>query len=238
METRPSRVAIVTGGGRGIGAATAERLAADGYAVTIAARTESELRETTGRIEAQGGNGRWERCDVAEEAEVGRLFAGVDAAYGRVDVLVNCAGIVRKAPFEAVSVSSWDEVIGVNLRGTFLTCREAFIRMRANGGGVIVNLASLSGVRGPEKFPGLAAYNVSKYGVLGLTEMLAVEGRPFGIRAVAVSPGAVDTRMLQEAAPHLRAGVGPDGVARIIEFLASDAGAPLSGANLELFTNA
>jgi NAD(P)-dependent dehydrogenase (short-subunit alcohol dehydrogenase family) len=232
------RVAVVTGGGRGIGAATARALAAAGHAVLLAARTTSELRATADAIAATGAEAIWQVCDVAREEQVAALFATADARWGRVDTLVNCAGVVRVAPFPELAPATWDAVLGVNLRGTYLCCREAFRRMAASGGGVIVNFSSLSGVRGPEKFPGLAAYNVSKYGVLGLTEILAVEGRPHGIRVIAVSPGAVNTRMLQEAAPHLRARVDPEGVARIVEFLASDAAEPLSGANLELFTNA
>jgi NAD(P)-dependent dehydrogenase (short-subunit alcohol dehydrogenase family) len=231
-------VAVVTGAGRGIGAATAEALAAEGYAALLAARTEAELRATAERIAQRGGEAAWQVCDVSDERQVADLFCLADSRWGRVDVLVNCAGVVRVAPFPDLTPDLWDAVLGVNLRGTYLCCREAFARMVKQGGGVIVNFSSLSGVRGPEKFPGLAAYNVSKYGVLGLTEILAVEGRPHDIRVIALSPGAVNTRMLAEAAPHLRARVGPAEVARIVEFLASEAAAPLSGANLELFTNA
>ena len=103
--------------------------------------------------------------------------------------------------------------------------------------GVIINFSSLSGVKGVEKFPGLSAYNVSKAGVAGLTEILAVEGKPYNIRVCAVSPGAVETAMLHEAAPHLKAGMTPDDMAEIILFLASDAGRMLSGSNIEIFSN-
>jgi NAD(P)-dependent dehydrogenase (short-subunit alcohol dehydrogenase family) len=231
------KVAVVTGAGRGIGAATAEALAVEGYTVLLAARTEPELQATASRVEQAGGEVAWRSCDVAHEADVSALFVENDERWGRLDALVNCAAIVRVGPFAEMPVEEWDAVLDVNLRGTYLCCREAFHRMERQGGGVIVNFSSLSGVRGLEKFPGLSAYNVSKYGVLGLTEILAVEGRPHGIRAVALSPGAVETRMLKEAAPHLRARVGPEDVARIAAFVVSDAAAPLSGANLELFTN-
>jgi NAD(P)-dependent dehydrogenase (short-subunit alcohol dehydrogenase family) len=105
-------------------------------------------------------------------------------------------------------------------------------------GGTIVNLGSLSGVRGPEKFPGLAAYNVSKAGVIALSDILAVEGRPYGIRVNAVSPGAVDTAMLRQAGHGLRALATPEDVARAIAFLASDDSRPVTGANLEILSNA
>src|SRR5207237_9719221 len=98
-------------------------------------------------------------------------------------------------------------VMNVNLRGTFLCCLEAFRIMAEQRSGVIINLSSLSGVKGVEKFPGLSAYNVSKSGVAGLTEILAVEGKPYNIRVCAVSPGAVETTMLQQAAPPLKAGM-------------------------------
>jgi NAD(P)-dependent dehydrogenase (short-subunit alcohol dehydrogenase family) len=175
--------------------------------------------------------------DVAREEDVAALFQQVMQAYGRVDILVNCAGIVAVRSFVEMDVATWDAVIGVNLRGTFLCCLEAFQIMAAQRQGVIVNLSSLSGVRGVEKFPGLSAYNVSKSGVAGLTEILAVEGKPHNIRVCAVSPGAVDTEMLREAAPHLRAAMTPDDMAEILLFLAADSGRMLSGSNIEIFSN-
>src|SRR5688500_14060097 len=109
--------------------------------------------------------------------------------------------------------------------------------MRATGGGRIVTIGSLSGVYATEKFPGLGAYNVSKYGVVGLTEALAVEGRDHGITAVCVSPGAVDTEMLRAAAPHLNPGLQPADVGRLVVALLDTDLAPISGANLPLFSN-
>jgi NAD(P)-dependent dehydrogenase (short-subunit alcohol dehydrogenase family) len=110
--------------------------------------------------------------------------------------------------------------------------------MAVQRSGVIVNLSSLSGVKGVEKFPGLSAYNVSKAGVASLTEILAVEGKPYNIRVSAVSPGAVDTEMLRQAAPHLKAGMTPDDLAGILLFMAGDSGGMLNGTNLEIFSNA
>jgi NAD(P)-dependent dehydrogenase (short-subunit alcohol dehydrogenase family) len=165
------------------------------------------------------------------------LFQQAMQAYGRVDILVNCAGIVASLPFVEMDVSTWDRVIAVNLRGTFLCCLEAFRIMALQRSGVIVNFSSLSGVKGVEKFPGLSAYNVSKAGVAGLTEILAVEGKPYNIRVCAVSPGAVDTEMLRQAAPHLHAGMTPGDMAEILLFLVDDSGRMLSGTNLEIFSN-
>jgi NAD(P)-dependent dehydrogenase (short-subunit alcohol dehydrogenase family) len=134
----------------------------------------------------------------------------------------------------------WDEVMAVNLRGAYLCARAAFRQMARQqpSGGSIVNLSSLSGVRGPEKFPGLAAYNVSKAGILALSDILAVEGKPHGIRVNAVSPGAVETEMLRQAGHGLKALATPEDVARTIAFLVSDLSQPATGANLEILSNA
>src|ERR1019366_427298 len=122
----------------------------------------------------------------------------------------------------------WHETRGVNLTGTFLCFRAAFAAMAASGEGRIVNIASLSGVYATERFPGLAAYNVSKYGVIGLTEAIAVEGKAHGISAVCLSPGAVDTEILRRANPALRAGLTRDDVARVIVALLDSPLAPVS----------
>jgi NAD(P)-dependent dehydrogenase (short-subunit alcohol dehydrogenase family) len=136
-----------------------------------------------------------------------------------------------------MDAATWDHVLGVNLRGVFLCSREAFRQMIPRAGGVIINLSSLSGVPGVEKFPGLSAYNVSKYGVAGLSEIMAIEGRPHHIRVVAVSPGAVDTEMLRAAAPHLTPGMTPEELARILLFLAGPDARPITGTNLEILSN-
>ena len=188
-------------------------------------------------IKRSGGHVLAVAGDVSQEQDVQALFRQVQGSYGRVDILVNCAGIVITRPFVDMDVSTWDAVLNVNLRGTFLCCREAFRLMAAQQRGVIINLSSLSGVKGVEKFPGLSAYNVSKSGVAGLTEILAVEGKPYNIRVCAVSPGAIDTEMLRQAAPHLKAGMTPDDLAEILLFLADDSGRMFSGSNVELFTN-
>ena len=232
------RVAIITGAGRGVGKATAHRFAREGARVVLFSRTPGPLDEATTDIAHEGGQVLSMAGDVSREEDVRALFQRAMDAYGRVDILVNCAGIVLVRPFVDMDAETWDRVIAVNLRGTFLCCRQAFRVMMAQQSGVIINLSSLSGVRGVEKFPGLSAYNVSKAGVASLTEILAVEGKPFHIRVCAVSPGAVDTEMLRQAAPHLKAGMTPDDLAEILLFLADDSGRMLSGSNIEIFSNA
>ena len=233
-----NQITIITGAGRGIGRATALRFARQGARVVLFSRTPASLAQLASEIEGEGYSVLSIAGDVSNEDDVIGLFQKVMETYGRVDVLVNCAGIVAVKPFVDMDAATWDSVIGVNLRGTFLCCREAFRIMAAQRSGVILNLSSLSGVKGVEKFPGLSAYNVSKAGVASLTEILAVEGKPHNIRVCAVSPGAVDTEMLRQAAPHLRAGMTPDDMAEILLFLAGDSGRMLNGSNLEIFSNA
>jgi NAD(P)-dependent dehydrogenase (short-subunit alcohol dehydrogenase family) len=233
-----NRVAIITGAGRGVGRATAQLFAREGARVVLFSHTPSHLDETAAAIRDARGQVLAVQGDVAQEEDVQKLFQQVRDTYGHLDILVNCAGIVAIRPFVEMDTATWDRVLGVNLRGTFLCCREAFRMMSAQGQGVIVNISSLSGVKGVEKFPGLSAYNVSKSGIAGLTEILAVEGKPHNIRVCAVSPGAVDTEMLRQAAPHLKAGMTAEELADILLFLADDSGRMFSGSNIELFTNA
>jgi NAD(P)-dependent dehydrogenase (short-subunit alcohol dehydrogenase family) len=231
------RLAVVTGASRGIGAATAAAMAAAGAHVVLAARDRRALEGVAGRIRDAGGQATAVPTDVSDEAAVGRLFSQV-ADVGRVGALVCAAGVLTPALFAETTPAVWAETLGVNLTGTYLCCRAAFTAMAPGSAGRIVNIGSLSGVYATEKFPGLAAYNVSKYGVIGLTEAIAVEGREHGISAICLSPGAVDTEMLRRANPALRPGLTPDDVAELIVTLLDGPLAALSGANIPLFSNA
>jgi NAD(P)-dependent dehydrogenase (short-subunit alcohol dehydrogenase family) len=227
-------VAVVTGAGSGIGRATAQHLAAQGARVVAVGRTAATL-DATARAHA----GILPLvADISSEEEVSRITTTA-TADGTLRAWVNCAAVVEPTPFADLDAAGWDHVLDVNLRGTFLCCSAAFHVMAAHAqGGTIVNIASLSGVPNVEKFPGLSAYNVSKAGVVALSEAIALEGRQHGVRCMSLSPGAVDTEMLRRAAPHLRPGVTPADVAEIIAFLLSDAAAPLSGVNIPIFSNA
>ena len=231
------RLAVVTGASRGIGAATAVAMAAAGAHVVLAARDGESLDRVAGRIRGAGGQATPVPTDVSDEAAVERLFACA-ARVGPLGALVCAAGVLTPAPFVETSSEMWHETLGVNLTGAFLCCRAAFAAMVLAGEGRMVNIASLSGVYATEKFPGLAAYNVSKYGVIGLTEAVAVEGKEHGISAICLSPGAVDTEMLRRANPALRPGLTPDDVAELIVALLDSPLAPVSGANIPLFSNA
>jgi NAD(P)-dependent dehydrogenase (short-subunit alcohol dehydrogenase family) len=231
------RVAVVTGASRGIGAATAQAIAAAGAHAVLAARDAPALDAVAARIRAAGGEATTAATDVSRPEEVDRLFAAA-AAAGPLAALVCAAGSLTPAPFAETTQEIWERTLAVNLTGSFLCCRGAFNAMRDAGEGRIVNIASLSGVYATEKFPGLAAYNVSKYGVVGLTEAIAVEGRPHRISAICISPGAVDTEMLRRANPELRPGLTPAEVAQLIVALLDSRVAAASGANIPLFSNA
>src|SRR5499427_9341460 len=208
MHWLAGRLAVVTGASRGIGAATATAVAAAGAHVVLAARDRQGLDGVAGRIKDAGGQATPLPTDVSDESAVERLFAEA-AGMGQLSALVCAAGVLTPALFAETTPAMWRETIEVNLTGAFLCCRAAFTAMAAAGEGRMVNIASLSGVYATEKFPGLAAYNVPKYGVIGLTAAIAVEGKEHGISAICVSPGAVDTQMLRQANPELRPGLTP-----------------------------
>src|SRR5207245_1382508 len=208
-----------------------------GAHVVLAARTQSQLEAVSETIHKNGGAGTIATADVGDSGDADRRFA-IAARAGLPTALVCAAAVLHKAAIDATTPQTWEETLRVNLTGTYLCCRAAFGPMRRAGGGRIVNFASLSGVYATEKFPGLAAYNVSKFGVVGLTEAIAVEGRPHGIVAISLSPGAVDTEMLRRANPQLRAGLTPAQVAELIVGLLDAPIAPASGANIPLFSNA
>jgi NAD(P)-dependent dehydrogenase (short-subunit alcohol dehydrogenase family) len=232
-----NQVALITGGGRGIGAATAEVLARKGAHVIVASRTEEELKATVARICAHGLSASPMVLDVADENVVELAFSQVAADWGRLDILVNNAAILMSGLFADLAMSDWDRLLAVNLRGAVLCAQQAFRLMRECGGG-IVNVSSLGGVPGTEKFPGYAAYTVSKFALTGLTEALAAEGRDCGIRVNGVAPGAVDTAMLRQAAPHLHTHTGPADIAKVIAFLCdpTESGC-MTGATLVINSN-
>ena len=233
----PNHVALITGGGRGIGAATAEALARKGARVIVASRTESELTATVARLRAAGLNAAYQVLDVADDAAVQTVFEGIAVEFGRLDILINNAAILLSGAFAELELADWDQLMAVNLRGAMLCARQAF-RLMQDRGGSIVNVSSLGGVQNTEKFPGYSAYTVSKFALTGLTEALAAEGQDRNIRVNGVAPGAVDTVMLRNAAPHLRTRTTPADVAKVIAFLCdpTESGC-MTGATLTINSN-
>lgn len=223
------RVAIVTGGSTGIGRATAEMLAARGALVAIFARsaTAAGLHE---RILAIDG-------DASDPEAIVRLFAETESRFGHCDLLVNCAGMIDVKVLVDVRPEEWDRMFAVNVRGTYLASRRALPSMIARRGGAIVNVASISGVIGPEKFPGWVSYCASKAAVIGMTEALAVEVKQYGVRVNSVSPGSVDTKMWAEASGGAPAAMTAEEVAEVICFLASDRARAVNGQDVHVYSS-
>ena len=216
------KVAVVTGAGRGIGRAISLALARCGATVVLAARTPEQLEQTAreARAEGQGTKTLAVPCDVAVETQVVAMFAQAHAQFGRVDILINNAGMGLFGPVAEQSADAFDRVLAVNLRGTFLCAREAMKIMIPQKSGTIINMASVVGFKG---YPSQGAYGAAKHGVMGLTKVLAVEGQPHGVRVAAVLPGGVDTEMVAQARPDLDRSVllQPDDIAQTVLYLLS-----------------
>jgi 3-oxoacyl-[acyl-carrier protein] reductase len=215
------KVALITGGGRGIGKAVALAYAHEGAKIAICARTASEIEQTLGEIQALEAEGAGWACDVSLEEPVQELVANVKQKFGRVDVLVNNAGVMtRPAPTIELDVKKWDYTIAVNLRGLFLTTQAVLPIMMKQRSGSIINLSSTIG-RGA--YANFIAYATSKWGVEGFTQTLADEARPYHIRANSVEPGYVATKLTGYR------GSEPSSVTGVFVYLASDESVDVSG---------
>jgi meso-butanediol dehydrogenase / (S,S)-butanediol dehydrogenase / diacetyl reductase len=195
------KVAIVTGGGRGIGRAIARRFAAEGAAVLVTARTETEVREVAAEIQKGGARAAAIAADVSQEADCEKIVRAAREAFGAIHILVNNAGIYSPVrPAEKVEPHEWDRVIAVNLRGPFLLSRLVLPEMYEHGSGNILNVITLAA---KAAFQLNSAYAASKAGLIGLTHTLAAEGARKGVRVNGISPGPVpDTRMSKELGKH------------------------------------
>jgi NAD(P)-dependent dehydrogenase (short-subunit alcohol dehydrogenase family) len=198
------RVALVTGGGGGLGEALCRALAAGGAQVVVA----DVRREAAQRVASTLGDAAMAlSLDVTDARAAAHTVHEVVAACGGLDILVNNAGVDRTVPFEALTVEDWDRVLAVNLRGPFLMAREVFPIMRARGRGHIVNIVSTAAKRA---WANAAAYHASKWGLLGLSHALHVEGRPHGIKVTAVIAGGMRTPFLLDRFPDLDPGLLQD----------------------------
>lgn len=234
------KVAVITGAKSGIGLATALRFAAEGAKVVVA--DVRNAHEEARKLTSQGAQAFFVQVDVSNESQVNALFEKTVAAYGRLDVLVNNAGIELAKKITDTSEAEWDRLMSVNLKGVFLCSKAAIPVMRRHGGGVIINVASELGLAGGSQ---IAAYCASKGGVVQLTKAMAVDHAEGGVRVNCVCPGPVNTPLLEaiiarSADPEVerrsivsktllkRLGQ-PDEIANVIAFLASDESSFMTG---------
>jgi 3-oxoacyl-[acyl-carrier protein] reductase len=217
------RVAIVTGASRGIGRAIALTLADHGARVSLAARHEPALRAVGAEIEAGGGQAACFPTDVSREPEVVRLVQDTVARFGRLDIVVNNAGLGIFRPLTEMTAEQWDSVMAVNARGPFLLCREAIPYLKQQPQSFIVNISSVVGIKG---YANQAAYSASKHALMGMSAALAKEVQPDGIRVHALCPGGVDTPLVRQARPDLDPSVlmKPQEIADLVLFLVTRQG--------------
>ncbi len=236
------QAALVTGAGSGIGRAIALKFAVEGASVALADRNLTSVEEAAAQIRSREGSAAALRLDVLQESQVRGAVEEVLRRFGRLDVLVNCAGIRKTVPFLELTGEEWDHQLGTNLRGAFLVSQAAARHMVGRRSGRIINIASDSGVAA---FPGEAAYGSSKAGLIALTRAIALELGPFGIRCNAICPGAIRTAMLlggqppgselerriAERTPLGRIGE-PEEIARVALFLAGPLSEFVTGEHL------
>lgn len=234
--------ALITGASRGIGRATATRLAEEGFDLALNfLRTEKGAKEAYEEVVALGRKAMTVKADVSDFDAVESMTKQVLDEFGHIDVLINNAGVYPRKAIGDVSQKDWDEVIGTNLRGVFNCCKAVIPHMKSRESGVIVNLSSVLGIMGSKQG---AHYSSSKAGVIGLTKSLAKELAPFNIRVNAIAPGAIETDILKQDTPEQRrrrvAGIPlgrvgrPEEIAEAVVFLATERSSYITGETLNV----
>lgn len=213
------QLALITGSGRGIGRSIAQYLASAGAHVVLAARSADQLKSVADGITARGQKSTPILTDIADESAIRQLFARI-AEIGPLDILINCAGIGRFGPLKDFSTEDFDTVLAVNLRATFLCCRQAMNVMADRKSGFIINISSVVGIKG---YPNQSAYTASKHGVVGLTKSLAVEAQQDNVRVSLILPGGVDTDLVAQARPDLDRSIlmQPEDISQAVMYLLS-----------------
>ncbi len=242
MGTKMSEVGLVTGASRGIGRATAHRLAEDGFDLIVNyMRGEAEAEDVARLVEAAGRQALPIKADVAFPEQVAAMITRAMEEFGRIDVLVNNAGIYRLGTIEGLGLEQWRRVLDVNLTGAFNCTKAVLPHMKASGGGRIINISSQIAIRGTEHG---ADYAASKAGLLGLTRAAALEFAKYNITVNAIAPGTIETDIIahytdtdrkrkSEAIPLGRIGL-PEEVASVVSFLASEDSSYVTGATFHV----
>ena len=220
MSRLAGKIAVVTGSSSGIGKAIALTFAREGATVVIAARRTVLCQQVAEQIGRLGGTALAIPTDVTDEAQVDHLMAETVRCYGRLDLLMNNAGIVAGGRLAELSTTVFDQVMNTNLRGTFLCCRAGFRQMKQTGGGTILNMSSVAGV---QAWAGTGVYSASKFGIMALTKVLADEGRPHAIKVMAICPGGVADELVDASQEEIvRSGkISPYDVAETAVYMAT-----------------
>lgn len=238
-----NKVAIITGARRGMGKAHALKLAEAGVKVVVSDISKEDCQKVVEQIEKKGGQAIAVKCDVTKKLEVENMVKRAIDQWGQIDILINNAGICQFKPFLELTEEEWDRTLDINLKGYFL-CAQAAAKEMKQKGGAIVNIASVAMGQQGVGMPNIVHYCASKGGVTGMTEALAVELAPYDIRVNAVSPGMIETPMIdpikkdpqQEEALLDRIPLGrvgkPEEVSNLVLFLASDASSYMTGSTV------
>lgn len=234
MLNLENKVAIITGGGRGIGKATAIALAREGVRIVVAARTMSEIEAVAKEIQKMGGTALAIKTDVSKEQEVQNMVEKTIEAFGRVDILVNNAAVnIMPKSIVDLTLDEWDWLMSINLTGVFLCSKYVLKRMIDQKSGKIVNVSSVGGRRGGK---GRAPYRPSKAAIINLTECIAAEVKEHNINVNAICPSATVTKMIKEIFPDrgTLTMIKPEDVANVIVFLVSEAARALHGVSIDI----
>ena len=233
MGKLQDKVAVITGGASGIGAATAELFVKEGAKVILVDLNEEKGKAFEAELKAQNADALFVKANITSEEEVQNVFKEAVNTFGKVDVVFNNAGIGRVTPTETLEYSEWRNTVNVDLDGVFLVAREAIREMLKSGGGTIVNTASMYGWVGS---PGSAAYNAAKGGVINLTRSLGLEYATKNIRVNALAPGFIDTPIIPEESKKVLVSMTPmqrlgqsEEMAKAVLFLASDDSSFMTG---------
>jgi 3-oxoacyl-[acyl-carrier protein] reductase len=221
QDSTSQKVAVVTGASRGIGAAIARVLAAEGMLVVACGRDWAALQKIVDAIRSSGGRAEAAACDITRLAEIEAVASRVEHDFGRIDVLVNNAGVGSfQGPLHQLAPEDWDRVINTNLRGVFYCIRSFATLMIRGGGGDVINISSLAG---KNPLPNGAAYAASKWGLNGLSYSVAEELRPHNIRVSVICPGSVNTQLSPHEGKDAGKMLQPDDVAHVVRMLVTQA---------------